>query len=81
MNSSFVDFFSFNFIVDVPNAPEMTLQDGIFGVDRRTTLFSINGNAIHLSEILKSVTGALFERQLACHIMEDYTESIVIHRG
>ncbi len=76
-----MDFFSFNFVVDVSNTPEMTLQDGIIGVDRCTTLLSINGNAKHLSEVLESVTGALFERQLACYVIGEYTESIVIHRG
>ncbi len=76
-----MDFFSFNFIVDLSNAPEMTPQNGIFGVEGCTTLLSINGNAIHLSKVFESVTGALFEKQKACDVIEKYTESIVIHRG
>ncbi len=79
LNSSFVDLFSFNFIVDVSNAPEM--QGDKLGVVKHITLISTNGNAIFLLHLLKTALDILLERQLTCFFRGSKVDGCVALHG
>ncbi len=76
-----MDFFSFNFIVDVSSAHEMTLQDGKPGVVRRSTLISTAGNVAHLLEVSVATIDPLFEKRLACSLKGEQTLGFLGQRG
>ncbi len=71
----------FSVVIGVSNANKMKLLGSKRSVALQTTIIATDGNANYMHKMLKKAIGALFDRQVTCHLIGGQTQGFAAHRG